>query len=210
MKLDKNQWISFENVYNNINYELDSVKFNKVLAFDILMTVYDEDLIKSFSYFSIIKNFFKTIYFDKVINSFKKNSLLATNKTKRADYNELFKAVLKDVNDFSYLELSEQKNIFKFNFKSIYISIKKCAHLLKSGYGFKNTIYISSKLCFYLSVYKDLIMFIKNKNSFSLKAYLAFNSAVSLENLITQVLNHKTDIETFSLTHEVVFGDSTK
>jgi hypothetical protein len=206
MKLDKNQWISFENVYENINYELDSVKFNKVLAFDILMTVYNEDLIKSFSYFSIIKNFFKTIYLDKVINSFKKNSLLATNKTKRADYNELFEAVLKDINDFSYLELSDQKNIFKFNLKSIFISIKKCKHLLKLGYGFKNTIYISSKLCFYLSVYKDLIMFIKNKNSFSLKAYLAFNSAISLENLITQFFNQETNVNTFSLSHGVLFG----
>jgi hypothetical protein len=203
----KNKWSYFEYIFKKIDFEYKSVNYNKVLAFDILIAIYNEKSINNKSYLSIVKFFFAAINLDNIFSAFSKKKLVAINKTKRIDYCELFDSALSDVKNFEYFELSDQGYKFKINLLIIYKSLFNFFSIYKLGLGFKRTLYITSKLCFYISVHNDILKKVKNNPPLEDKKLLTFNSAISFENLLTQVLNNEVNYKTYSLTHEVLFGN---
>ena len=204
MDIKNYRWSLFEKYLELLDYRYKGVEYKKVLAFDILLIVFNDDFKKSLSYLRILRIFFLSSFLDRIIYSIKTKKLLATNRSKRLDYSELYSAVLFDIKDFKYLELSDQKRIVKFSIINILVSLRQSKRLLLAGFGLKSTLYISSKFCFYLNSHKDLLKL--NRNSIKLKNYVSFCSAVGFENLITQFFNQETNVNTFSLTHEVLFG----
>jgi len=197
-------WEKFEKLNSTIKFFKGNIDFNKAIAHDILIIAFSLPI----GNMHILKSFFKSIHFERIIKDFETHRTIFTCFVNRADHINFVTSCKSNILDSVLIQSNTISPKLNINPLHILLSLWQVLKLRHLKISLKSKIYLASQLCYNLNIEKDLRMILlKNKQAIKTKNYVALISSFGLENLLCQVINTYTKINTYTLSHGVSYVD---
>lgn len=181
-----------------LHFLIEGVEYNKIISHDIGRISFKQDYPKFTR--DTINDFIYTIDINSLYNLMKNNSNAIVYSVDRKDYEFQILQTIENVKSADYLLLSNLPRKKSFNplliLKTFFQVIIKLNFF---KYDLNSIVFLTSRIVYYRSIHLQLNKYFDNFD-FSKKRYISFNSAYTVENLITQFFNLK-GCETMSLSH---------
>lgn len=193
------QYEEYQQLKDVLTFNSKGINYGKVLAFDIALVIFSE-IVNRQSFKSMVKSFFVFPSVQGLVQHFASHEKLCTYTYGRKDYESQIQESFKEINSIVFICLERLPSKFYVNFRIIIESMVWVFwKMRRTKYSNKTKLYLASKLVMYKSMQRQL----EQSNLVVLdasKKYITFNSAVAIENLLTQFFIAK-KIPTYSLCH---------